>query len=160
VPHTDGPFGVYDLAILPSGNLLVADRYHLREVQADGSPVRPFADLTDLRGVAYDRGTNQVFALEWGNTGTGYFRLLRYDFATGKILSTTNFTYGNTLVLAGDGRLVVGSFQKPPGIFDKNLTSHSSFMGEATAFVTQFNPSTPEGAPAQPARETPGGGRQ
>jgi hypothetical protein len=140
VPNTEGPFGIYAVDALPSGNLLVADSYTITEITHDGAVVRQFASLTDIRGVVFDPATNQVFATELGNSGTGYFRLLRYDYTTAGQTGATNFWYGDDIVLASDGRLVVGSRTQAPGIYDKNLNLLGSFAGNPTMFLTQLKP--------------------
>jgi hypothetical protein len=138
VPGTDGPFGIYDLDVLPSGNLLVADSYNINEITRDGASVRHFTSLTEIRGVAYDSATNQVYATELGNSGTGYFRTLRYDFTTAEQKGAVSFWYGDDIVLAADGRVIVGSRTQAPGIFDKDLNQSGSFQGGETRFVTQL----------------------
>ncbi len=48
---------VYDVEVLPTGNLLVASAYRVVEITSDGVFVRPINSFTDARGVEYDGAT-------------------------------------------------------------------------------------------------------
>jgi len=89
-------------------------------VDGNGAFVRQFDHagshyFNNLRGMDYDPGTNSVFMTQWF-TSAGYI-ILKMDYSTGAFLNSTNFTYGNDIVIATDGRLGVTGWNHTPGIF-------------------------------------------
>jgi hypothetical protein len=137
---------VYDVKALPSGNLLVLSAYALEEITSTGTLVRNILNsfsLTHARGVEYDAATNKIFVTELGNSGTGYFRILKVDGTSGAIETSTNFNYADDLLRTNDGRYVAGSRTQAPGIFDQNLNMIGTLGTETQMFVTQM-PAVPE----------------
>jgi hypothetical protein len=145
----------FDIEVLPSGHLLVANGVNLEELTSDGELIR-FLDvidpndvsdgnliaglgLSDNRGVEYDPGSNAVFATMLGYSGfqTFQFQLEKFDFETGILLNTTTFIYGDDMFLTSDDLLVVGSRTQPYGVFDLDLNIISSFGAPNGLFVTQ-----------------------
>ena len=135
---------IYDVKTLPSGNLLVADGYNINEITSAGKLVRrvpsPDIVLGDIRGIEYNPATNTIFVTMLDNG----FQLMRLDGATGKLLGSTSFYYGDDMFLADDGRLIVGSRTQNPGIFTQNLQQVGSFTGSNRMFVTQAPTAVPE----------------
>ncbi len=137
---------VYDTALLPNGNLLVASAYQVQEITNAGIIVRtlPLAGpdslpLTDIRGIAYKAATNDLFLTELGHTGAS-FQLLRFDATTGALEKNTSFTYGDDIQLTVNGTLLVGSRTQTPTFFDGDLNALGTLHGGQQMFVTQLVP--------------------
>lgn len=135
---------IFDVEILPTGNLLVLSAYGLNEITPSGALVRaitPSIMLTDARGVEYDPLTGDIFVTVLGNSGSGFFRLMRLDGTSGQVEANVYFWYGDDMFLTADNRLIVGSRTQAPGIFDLNLNYMGSLSAGQQMFVTQM-PST------------------
>jgi len=133
---------VYDVAPMPSGNLLVLSAYELQEITTSGTVVRTIntgIGLGDARGVAYNAATDDIYVTMLGYTGQ-FDRLMRFDGQTGAVEQNVMYTYADDLFLTNDNRLLVGSRTQNVGIFDLNLNQIGSLAGGAQMFVTQFTP--------------------
>jgi hypothetical protein len=133
---------VYDVKVLPSGNLLVASAYSIVEITPTGSVVKqiaPNAWFTDLRGVEFDPKTSTVFATALGYSNN-YFQLMAIDYNSGAIEKTVSHWYADDLFLTDGGELLVGSSAVAPQIFDLNLNGGPSLGEIPQLFVTQATP--------------------
>lgn len=133
------PYGsvVYDLEPLPGGNLLIVGEYNLSEISPSGAIVRDLPGGTNYRGVEYNPVTNTIFTTELGHTGA-FFQLRKRDGATGSLLDSEYFWYGDDMFLASDGRLIVGSRTQAPGIFSQDLSPLGALGSIDRMFVTQY----------------------
>jgi hypothetical protein len=135
--------GIFDLEVLPSGNLLVATSYDISEITPSGTTVRQIVpdlvDLTDVRGLEYDPISNVIYATMLGYSDN-FFQVMKLNGTTGAVLGRTSFTYADDLFLASDGRLVVGSRTQGPAFFNQSLEFQNSFTGNSKIFVTQMAP--------------------
>lgn len=133
---TSGTFvrsNVNDLEPLPDGNLLIVSEYDLSQISSAGALVRSYPS-----GVEYNPATNTIFTTELGQTGA-FDQLRKRDAATGNLINSISFWYGDDMFLANDGRLIVGSRTQAPGIFNQDLTQLGSFGGGVERmFVTQY----------------------
>jgi hypothetical protein len=93
---------VFDVKVLPSGHLLVANAYGVDEITNTGVLVRSIslvgADWVDVRGIEYDPATNKLFATELGYTNFE-FKLMRINASTGVLENSVFFWYGDDLFL-------------------------------------------------------------
>lgn len=136
---------VYDVEVLPSGNLLVLSAYTLREITPSGSIVRNISSdirLGDARGVEYDPATDSIYVTMLGYTNQN-FRLMKLNGQTGVVEENVSYIYGDDLFLTTEGKLLVGSRTQVPGIFDTDLNLLNSFEGSDQMFVTQFTSAVP-----------------
>lgn len=133
---------VYDVEILPSGNLLVLSAYRLAEITPQGQLVRNIAPASpdrfvDARGVEYDDVTGKIFVTHLGYSGF-FFRLMRLEGATGALEDSVEFSYADDLFLTSIGDLLVGSRTQTPGFFDQALQPLGGLDGGSRMFVTQY----------------------
>ncbi len=139
---------IYDVEIMPSGNLLVLSAYELKEITPSGAVVRNLSTsirLVDARGLEYDPKTNSIYVTMLGYSGQ-FFRLMKIDGDTGEVVRNEGFWYGDDLFLTSLGTLLVGSRTQSPGVFDENLHQLGSLEGPDRMFVTQMVSSVPEPA--------------
>ncbi|MEL7538936.1 MAG: Ig-like domain-containing protein [Pseudomonadota bacterium] len=146
---------VFDLAVLPSGNLLVAERNSIWEVDpADGRRIQRFVvrDPNDLTGIAgfstadftilgieYSEALNRVYV----SADTGPASLLVFDFATGDLVLTENFAGADDLYLDADGNLLIASASVAPWVVNPNdLTIVGRLDGGPSRFITRYEPPT------------------
>lgn len=140
---------IYDMKVLPSGNLFVLTAYSIKEITSTGSFVRTVNSsigLTDARGLEYNSATNDLFVTVLGNSGSGYSQTMRLDATTGIVEATTTFSYGDDIALTKTGQVVIGSRTDAPRIFDSNLNQIGSIGTTPQMFVTQFSAPVPEPA--------------
>ena len=131
---------VFDVDLMPNGNLLVLSAYYLDEITPSGSLVRRLpAWLTDARGVEYEPASDKVFVTQLGHTGF-FFQLMRFNWTTGAMEANTYFWYGEDIFLTDSGRLLVGSSTTTPAFFTQDLTQVGTLGGGAQMFVTEFVP--------------------
>lgn len=130
---------VFDLEVMPNGNLLAMANYDLFEVDAEGNTLRTIAGFTDGRGVEFDPQENAIYASSLGHTGA-YFQIAKLDADTGGPLDNVSYWYADDLWWTGDGRLISASRTQSPGIFTSELNLVRSFEGAERMFVTQFVP--------------------
>lgn len=133
---------MFDVEVLPSGNLLALSAYSLNELTPNGALVRsivPVGDisLVDARGVEFNPVTNDIFVTMLGYSDQ-LFRLMRLDAATGQLERNESFWYGDDLFLLTDGRLLVGSRTQAPGLFNQDLTLLGALGTQQQMFVTQM----------------------
>lgn len=146
---------VFDVDLMPNGNVLVLSAYYLDEITPSGSLVRQFpARFTDARGVEYDPATDKLFVTHLGHTGF-YFQVMRFNWTTGVMEASTYFWYGDDIFLTDSGMLLVGSRTMPPTFFTQDLTPVGTLAGGQQMFVTQLLPSCPP-TNAAPAITCPG----
>ena len=126
---------VFDISVLPNGDLLVLSGSDLNEFNAGGSLVRHIllSDpnhvsaarsffVNDLRGLEYDAATSRVFVSMLGTSGGSgdlAFKTMAFDFATGTLQNIGTFIYGDDMFLAGDTLLLAAAlrhrgFFRPP----------------------------------------------
>ena len=138
---------IYDMKVLPSGNLFVLTAYSIKEITSTGSLVRSINFfLTDARGLEYNAATNDIYVTELGNSGTGYFRTIRLDATTGAFEKAVTFNYGDDIALTSTGNVVVGSRTFAPQIYDADLNFLGKLGTTPQMFVTQYSAPVPEPA--------------
>ena len=104
---------LFDVNILPNGHLLAASAYYIDEIMSSGSTVRSVpGSFVDIRGIAYNPVSNDLFVTELGCTGS-YFQLMRLNATSGAVEASTSFWYGDDLFLTDTSQLLVGS--RDPG---------------------------------------------
>ncbi|MFL5327935.1 MAG: PEP-CTERM sorting domain-containing protein [Gemmataceae bacterium] len=133
---------IYDVTLMPSGNLLVLSAYDLKEITPNGAVVRtinPSVALGDARGVAYRAATDDIFVTMLGYTGQS-FRVMRLDGQTGNVERNVYYWYADDLFITKDSRLLVGSRTMDVGIFDFDLYQIGSLTGGSQMFVAQAVP--------------------
>ncbi len=129
---------LFDVDLLPNGDLLAASAYYIDEITPAGSVVRNIpGSFVDIRGIEYNPAANDLFVTELGYTGF-YFQLMRLDGTTGALEANTSFWYGDDLFLTDTGNLLVGSRTLPPGIFTQNLGQIGSLGPNSQMFVTEY----------------------
>jgi hypothetical protein len=131
---------VFDVEVLPSGNLLAASAYEVKEITSSGSVVRDFGPgglFTDIRGVEYDPSTNNVFVTHLGHSGF-FHQVMRFDWLTGNLEESTMFTYADDMFMTNDGNLLVGSRTQVPRLYSQELDAIGGLAGPVQMFVTQF----------------------
>lgn len=132
---------IYDVEILPSGNLLVASAYDIHEITVDGGFVRsiepPGRLYTDVRGVEYDPATNDIFVTHLGHSNF-FFRIMRVDYVTGALEESVQYHYADDMFVSRSGDLIVGSRTQVPGVFGFDLVQHGNVGATSQMFVTQY----------------------
>jgi hypothetical protein len=150
---------VYDVNILPSGNLFVASAYQIDEVTNTGAFVRTVAssngtDFVDIWGIAYVPTTNELFVTQLGTTGSKY-SILRVNAATGEIETGTLFNYASDLFITESGTLLVGSWTETARIYNQDLIFVGPLGADPRFFVTQYVSGQPTPTPTATPRVTP-----
>jgi hypothetical protein len=139
---------VFDVEILPSGNLLVASAYDVEEITSTGSLVRSIDPgpgfFTDVRGVEYDPVSNKVFVTHLGHSNF-FFRIMRFDAATTVYEENATFSYADDLFITDSGNLLVGSRTDPPRVYTQGLDQIGTLGTSDRKFVTQLVVPEPEG---------------
>jgi DNA-binding beta-propeller fold protein YncE len=134
---------VFDVEILPDGNLLAASAYRVHEITSSGAIVREISPVgnyfTDIRGIEFDPATNNLFVTHLGHTGF-FFQLMRIDASTGLLEESTDFTYADDLFLTNSGDLLVGSRSETPRFYSQGLDQTGQLSGSERMFVTQLVP--------------------
>lgn len=131
---------VYDVDLLPNGNLLVASAYELHELTADGGVVREIAGqqlLTDIRGVIFRPESNDIFVTMLGHS-SNFFRIMRVDAATGTVEASESFHYADDMTFLPNGSLLVGSRTQAPGRFTTDLVARGNIATDERMFVTRM----------------------
>jgi len=131
---------IYDVDIMPNGNLVVASAYDLYELSSSGSVVRAIAPqqiLTDIRGLLYHPESNDLFVTMLGNSGNAY-SMMRIDVATGELERTQLFSYADDLTLTAEGSLLVGSRFNAPRMFSLDLIPQGDLASDDRMFVTRM----------------------
>lgn len=133
---------IYDVDVLPSGNLLVLSAYSLHEITPDGTFIRRFGPtfphlLVDARGLEYDDVSGRLFVTHLGHSGF-FHRLMQLDFATGALIDDTSFTYADDLFVTMSGDLLVGSRLETPRFYGQDLQHVGGLEGPPRMFVTQY----------------------
>jgi hypothetical protein len=132
---------VFDVDVLPWGNLLVATAYSVSEITPEGQYVRniPYGGFTDIRSAEYDPATGAAFVAHFGNTGTPT-RMYKFDYASGTLLKESP-EFALDLFLTRKGELLANG----PRLFTTDLNRTGLMDGNTEVFVTQFVPE-PAGA--------------
>jgi hypothetical protein len=132
---------VFDVEILPSGNLFVAWGDEVHEITSAGVFVREVGNVsfTDIRGLEYDSSTNKLFVTHLGHTNF-FDRLMRIDATSGTLESNTSFHYADDLFLTMSGELIVGSRTQIPRFYSQALVQGAPIGSSQQMFVTQFVP--------------------
>lgn len=143
--------GGFDIEYLPNGNLLVAEAYSIKELDANGTVIRtinlsdPYENapgsnvgFTDLRGLAYDSDEDVIYATQLGHSSFS-FQLMKIEASTGYLLDHEYFWYGDEISLNNDGTLAVASRTQDPGFFDSDLNYLGSFdSADGRIFISQY----------------------
>ena len=141
---------VFDISVLPNGDLLVLSDNDLNEFNAGGSLVRHIllSDpnhvsaarsffVNNLRGLEYDAASNRVFVSMLGNSDNLFFQTMAFDFATGTLQNIGTFVYGDDMFLA-DNTLLLGSRTETPWILSPaDLSVIGRLGGGERMFVTR-----------------------
>jgi WD40 repeat protein len=129
---------VFDVKILPSGNLLVATAYEVKELTASGAVVRTiqpsFGFFTDIRSAEYDPATNNLFVFDLGNSSGGFNRFMRLDWLTGQLEKSISDLYVGDMYVTASGDLLAGG----PWIYSQDLVLKASLGTRAQHVVTQY----------------------
>jgi hypothetical protein len=128
---------IYDVAVLPSGNLVVASAYSIHEITTNGAIVRQIAPqvmLTDVRGILYDPTHNDLYVTMLGFSDN-FFRLMRIDLTSGVLEANVYFWYGDDLEMTSTGELLVGSNIQAPGRFSRELAQTGSLPTDQRNFI-------------------------
>jgi hypothetical protein len=142
---------VFDVKILPSGNLFVANGYGIDEITDTGTLVRSISltggqYFVDVRGIEYNPATNKLFVTQLGYSGylNFEFKLMRINASTGLLENSVTFVYANDLFLTQSGTLLVGAdAEDPPRIYNQNLVNVGTIGTAQRLFVTQYLPFSP-----------------
>ena len=128
---------VFDVAVLSTGNILVATAYSIVEILSEeGTVVRDLpVSLTDARGIAVRESSRDLFITMLGSS-SAFFQLMRVDLDTGAVEDQTTFVYGDDIAFLSDTQLVVGSRTQPPGVFDLALEQLRSLGTTPLMFVS------------------------
>ncbi|WP_396270068.1 hypothetical protein [Ideonella sp.] len=151
-----------DVAVMPNGELLVAENYSISRYSADGKPLSsvttlsdphrlapPGAWLVNVRGVTYDPRSDTTFVTMLGYSDF-YFQLIALEGTSNVIKGRTQFGYANTMNLTPDGKLLVGSWTQSPGMFSftntvpMTFTQIGSLQAPNASFVTSKRWRTPK----------------
>lgn len=131
---------IFDAKVLPSGNLLVATAYAIKELTPNGALVRQIFptgnSFTDLRGIEFDPRTGTIYATHLGHSGFS-FQLMKVNYATGVIEDSINHWYGDDLFLTEEGNILVGSRTQAPVLFDTDFNPIITLGAFDQMFVTQ-----------------------
>lgn len=146
----------FDVQVLSDHSLLVATSNDLRRYGPEGNLLGVVSSLTDpsgqlgswpslrdVRGVLHHESSNLTFVTQLGDSGSGFFRLLKLDGFTGHVLDATTYTYGDDMTVAEvplGPFLVVGSSAQAPGVFDGNLAFVTTLAGPEARFVAALSP--------------------
>jgi hypothetical protein len=129
---------LFDVDLLPNGNLLAASAYEIHEITPTGTSVRSIPGyFVDIRGVEYDPTSNNLFVTELGYTGY-YDQLMRLDGTTGAVKASTYFWYGDDMFLTDSGNLLVGSRTQAASIFSQALNKVGTLGTGDQMFVTEY----------------------
>jgi hypothetical protein len=154
---------IFDLEVLPSGNLIAVTQNTLLELTPDGALVRqifesdpddiaqasPFFFFVDLRGVEYDPVADQIVLTMLGFSGQ-FSRLMKIDRVTGELRMIATYVSPWDLWVTDDGRIGVASLVQSPGLFSAaDLSPLGSFdvVGSSPIFLTQLVPASLPVAP-------------
>lgn len=131
---------IYDVEVLPSGNLLVASAYNIKEITPSGTIVRTLIpqgiSFVDIRGIEYNAASNDLFVSMLGYTGQS-FQIMRFDATTVALEKQVTFNYADDMFLTSSGNLLVGSRTQIPAIFTQELVQVGSLGSVPQMFVTQ-----------------------
>jgi hypothetical protein len=128
---------IYDVAVLPSGNLVVASAYSIHEITANGTPIRQIAPqvmFVDVRGILYDPTGNDLYVTMLGFSDN-FFRLMRIDLTSGALEANVYFWYGDDMEMTSTGELLVGSTVQAPGRFNRELAQIGTLPTGARNFL-------------------------
>lgn len=143
-----------DVAVMPNGDLLVADDYSITHYTAEGEKLSRFGNIVDpyglgvgryrisnVRGVTYDPRTDTTFVNMLGDTAFG-LKLLALEGTSNVMKGVASCSYCSEMHVTSDERLLVGSSSGSPGIFTftdtvpMTLTQTGSLLSTDAAFVT------------------------
>jgi hypothetical protein len=134
---------LFDVDILPSGNLLAASAYEVNEITSSGTTVRSISPqnnmFTDVRGVEYDPSSNNLFVTHLGYSGF-FDRIMRIDATSGVVEGNTICNDTADLFLTQSGDLLAGCRFQAPRIYNQDLVQIGTLGTESRMFVTQFIP--------------------
>ncbi|HTO71479.1 MAG TPA: hypothetical protein VMR31_16580 [Myxococcota bacterium] len=137
---------VDDTALEPNGDLFVAWQSGIDEITSTGTILRSFTRsfsdpnvplYTDLRGLAYDPSSNDLFVTMLGESDMP-FAIMRVSATTGALESWRSFNYADDIFLTSSHQLLVGSDTQPVTLFTTGLARIESVGGAPQqSFVTQ-----------------------
>ena len=124
------------MEVMANGDILVSSDYSLARYTTNGAllatvpqriadpsgPTASFNDssdvlLTNVRGIECDAATDTTFVRMLGYLGGMNYKMLALVGFTPVLKGIQTFTYGTDMHVTDDGRLLVGSWTQPPGIF-------------------------------------------
>lgn len=145
-------YGVHDVEVLPSGNILMATSQFIFELNRQGQMIRWITpsdpnhlvigdspSFTDIQGIEYDPASNSLFVTAIGASGY-YHKLTRVNAITGVVEACAIVSGGEHMILSNDGRLIVGNASYSTRVFSTSLESLGYFAGNTFPFVTQYVP--------------------
>lgn len=169
--------GFYDIALLESGNIVVADSYDIFEYTQEGVLVsqytenddnsvmpNPFSGYTDVRGIAFDESKGVYYVSMLGNSSNS-FQLLKMNLSTHSIMDNVYVWYGDDMHLLENGNVLIGSRTQLPEIYTSDLSLLTTLDSDpdsdsnvdsqmfVTQLVTQFGayvPPSPQPTSPQP----------
>ena len=131
---------IFDVDVLPNGNILATDSYDIFELAPNGDILgtltKPAQWVTDIRGIAHDPTDADILYASALGFGLNTNKIVKLDMATGLLLEQNDF-HGEDICIAEDGRVIFGSRTGAPGIFSDEL---GPLGGANKPFVTQFIP--------------------
>ena len=136
---------IFDVKILPSGNLLVASDIDIAEITQNGGVVRDIplvasgGRFVNVRGIEYDPVTDDMFVTNIAFTNF-YFELMRINATTGVLEKSVSFHYADDIFLDLEGDILVGSPDLSPTFFTHDLDQMGTLAGGQQMFVTRFLP--------------------
>jgi hypothetical protein len=143
---------VYDLKVMPTGNLLLVEGYGIFEHTPAGARVRgislsdpnrvssaSYFSVNDLRGVEYDADSDRLYVTMLGNSDNLFFKTMAFRYSTGVLQQIATYNYGDDMFLASDGTLVLGSRTNAPWILRAtDLSVITQLPDTERMFVTRY----------------------
>ena len=125
--------GIFDMALLPNGNLLAAGNSALYQMNSSGTFLQTYNIggsyfFEELRGVGYDPVNNTILANQLGYTGF-FYQFMDLDATTGNLISSTTVTYGQDIIESENGLIVVNSQEQLPVFFSQDFEQVGTFGG-------------------------------
>ena len=154
---------VHGIAQLPNGNLLLAEREQIYEVDgATGARIREVLltdpnvlsgqnfRLREVADIAYDAASNRLLVTQFNGT-EGVFA---FDYATGEMVQFNGIRGAVEMVIGADDTLLVGGFTVAPALLNlSDLTEIRQIDGTAQRYVSRYVPPQTPIAVAYPDEE-------
>lgn len=147
-PMTSGY--IYDVEVLPSGQLLVAEDGRISIRTAAGALVSEFHqiidpqrvsgaatfDLEQVDAVAYSEKENRTYVTMLSNGRSP--KIFTLEGLGNTLMEFEHFPYAMDIWITEYGRILVGGAYIAPGIFGSRLEYLGQFEGSEAAFVTSY----------------------